>query len=141
MYQFSRAIYREVCRHIEAAPCEDAHAEVLRACESAMDRLASDRHYFARPARTLFNDIRRHFPMGAQLKVWQVVSKYVALAEQWVDDQPRNGVDASGKPLQCRATTRRGTACQRMPLPHNGYCPSHQHLADTEEHEAAPIAA
>jgi hypothetical protein len=20
-----------------------------------------------------------------------------------------------------------------MPLPHNGYCPSHQHLAETEE--------
>ena len=27
--------------------------------------------------------------------------------------------------------TRRGTACQRAPL-HNGYCPSHQHLAETE---------
>jgi hypothetical protein len=27
-----------------------------------------------------------------------------------------------------------------MPLPHNGYCPSHQHLADTEE-VAAMVAA
>jgi hypothetical protein len=27
-----------------------------------------------------------------------------------------------------------------MPLPHNGYCPSHQHLADTEELEAALAA-
>jgi hypothetical protein len=35
--------------------------------------------------------------------------------------------------LECRATTRRGTPCQRTPLPHNGYCPSHQHLAETEE--------
>ena len=25
-----------------------------------------------------------------------------------------------------------------MPLPHNGYCPSHQHLAETEEQELAP---
>jgi hypothetical protein len=24
-----------------------------------------------------------------------------------------------------------------MPLPHNGYCPSHQHLAETEEVLAA----
>jgi hypothetical protein len=52
-----------------------------------------------------------------------------------------------GRPLQCRATTRRGTACQRMPLHHNGYCPSHQHLAETEEIElvggpvAEPLAA
>jgi hypothetical protein len=43
----------------------------------------------------------------------------------------------SGKPLQCRATTRKGDACQRVPLPHNGYCPSHQHLADTEDRELA----
>jgi hypothetical protein len=35
--------------------------------------------------------------------------------------------------LECRATTRRGTPCQRTPLPHIGYCPSHQHLAETEE--------
>ena len=43
-------------------------------------------------------------------------------------------------PLQCRASTRKGTPCQRMPLPHNGYCPSHQHLAETEEFEAAVAA-
>ena len=49
--------------------------------------------------------------------------------------QPQNGFDVHGNPLQCRATTRKGTPCQRMPLPHNGYCPSHQHLAETEEIE------
>jgi hypothetical protein len=38
---------------------------------------------------------------------------------------------------QCRATTRKGAACQRVPLPRNGYCPSHQHLADTEDRELA----
>jgi len=47
----------------------------------------------------------------------------------------------NGNPLQCRATTRKGTACQRMPLPHNGYCPSHQHLTATEDVEALPLAA
>jgi hypothetical protein len=41
--------------------------------------------------------------------------------------------------LECRATTRRGTPCQRTPLPHNGYCPSHQHLAETEQ--GVPLAA
>jgi hypothetical protein len=55
---------------------------------------------------------------------------------------PKNGYDVNGNPLQCRATTRRGTPCQRIPLHHNGYCPSHQHLAETEElHAGAPIAA
>ena len=29
---------------------------------------------------------------------------------------------------RCRATTRKGKACQRTPLPDRDYCPSHQHL-------------
>ncbi|MTD47048.1 hypothetical protein GKE82_22850 [Conexibacter sp. W3-3-2] len=143
MYQFSRAIYRELAPlvHDHAGDARVAHASVLRSCESAMNRLATDRHYFARPARTLFNDIRIHFPMAAQARVWLVVQRYVACAEEFVARQPRHGVDANGDPLRCRATTRRGTACQREPLAHNGYCPSHQHLAETEEVEAAPLAA
>jgi hypothetical protein len=135
MYQFSRAIYRELARDVEIAHCPTAHLEVLQACERTVERLVNDRHYFARPARTLFNDIRLHFPMAAQARVWAVVQRYVRAAEQWLDTLPQNGVDVNGQPLQCRATTRRGTACQRMPLPHNGYCPSHQHLAETEEIE------
>jgi hypothetical protein len=144
MYQFSRAIYRELARDIDVPrACGDrtGHEAVLKACEATMERLAADRHYFAKPARTLFNDIRVHFPMTAQARVWQVVERYVACAEEWMSRQPRHGTDANGNPLQCRATTRRGTPCQREPLPRNGYCPSHQHLAETEEREAAPLAA
>lgn len=138
MFQFSRAIYRELAVDIDAGTCasgRSAHEHVLRTCEQTMERLSADRHYFARPARTLFNDIRFCFPMAAQARVWRVVTAYVAAAEGYLDRQPRAGVDVHGKPLQCRATTRKGTACQRVPLPHNGYCPSHQHLAETEEHE------
>ena len=140
MYQFSRAIYRELARDIDSTAGCAAHQQVLQACERTMERLASDRHYFARPARTLFNDIRPHFPMAIQARVWKVVSTYVEAADRFLLTQPRNGYDAHGNPLQCRATTRRGTACQRMPLPHNGYCPSHQHLAETEEQEARALA-
>ncbi|WCB95597.1 hypothetical protein DSM104299_04346 [Baekduia alba] len=133
MYQFSRGMYRELAKDVDASVCEEAHQHVLHACEQNIERLVGDRHYFARPARTLFNDIRRYFPMTAQARVWSVVQRYVACAEEWLDRLPQNGIDVNGQPLQCRATTRRGTACQRMPLPHNGYCPSHQHLAETEE--------
>ena len=137
MYQFSRAIYRDLAVHIGGK--RDGHLAVLRACEQNMERLANDRHYFARPARTLFNDIRPYFPMTAQAKVWRVVEATVAEAEEWLSHQPRHGYDANGNPLECRATTRRGTPCQREPLAHNGYCPSHQHLAETETREAAPL--
>ena len=138
MYQFSRAIYREVAREIDCSAndgARSAHEHVLRSCEATIERLATDRHYFARPARTLFNDIRMHFPMRSQARVFAVVQHYLAAADAFVAAQPRCGVDANGEPLRCRATTRRGTACQRDPLPHNGYCPSHQHLAETEQIE------
>jgi hypothetical protein len=143
MYQFSRAIYRELSPYIadDAAPSRiEAHAAVLRACEATMERLATDRHYFKRPARTLFNDVRMYFPMRQQARVCTTVTRYLALAQAWLDRQPQHGYDVHGNPLQCRATTRKGTPCQRVPLPHNGYCPSHQHLAATEEIEE-PVAA
>jgi hypothetical protein len=142
MYQFSRAIYRELAPHISEAPAGASaasnHAAVLRACEAVVTRLATDRHYFARPARTLFCDIRSYFPMSAQSHVHQVVSCYVDYAERFVAEHPLEGYTAvSGAPPRCRATTRKGAACQRVPLPHNGYCPSHQHLAETEDRELA----
>ena len=70
MYRFSRAIYREIASEITEDPhgvCPHAnHERVLRACEATVERMATDRHYFARPARTLFSDIRVYFPMSAQ---------------------------------------------------------------------------
>lgn len=136
MYRFSRAIYRELANEI----IEDSHGKpyanherVLRACEAAVERLATDRHYFAHPARSLFQDIRVYFPMSAQRRVLAVVARYLDFADEFLRNRPQNGFDVYGNPLHCRATTRKGTPCQRTPLPQNGYCPSHQHLAETEE--------
>jgi hypothetical protein len=145
MFQISRALYRELAEEILESPTRGAscpnHQRVLAACESAIARIVNDRSYFARPTRTLFNDIRHYFPMSRQERVYRVVERYVAFADNWVAQQPRQGYDANGNALQCRATTRKGTACQRVPLPHNGYCPSHQHLAETEERELQPPLA
>ena len=62
MYQISRSIYRELADDIIEEPLwadgPGNHERVLRACEAAVLRLTTDRHYFARPTRTLFNDIR-----------------------------------------------------------------------------------
>jgi hypothetical protein len=141
MYQVSRAIYRELSADIDGG--RESHEQVLRSCEATVERLVGDRHYFARPARYLFQEIKPHFPMHAQPRVWRVVRGYVDCTLDVLDRMPQNGFDVHGQPLQCRATTRRGTACQRMPLHHNGYCPSHQHLAETEEIELAvgePVA-
>lgn len=145
MYQYSRAIYRDLAPYI-AEPKVDAggatnHEQVLRACEAAIERLATDRHYFAKPARTLFCDIRTYFPMSQQARVLSTVNLYVGLAQEFLAENPFEGHAAiSDKPPTCRAMTRKGSACQRMPLPHNGYCPSHQHLADTEHSEQLAAA-
>jgi len=137
MYRFSRSLYRELSPYISHEPVcltgEDNHERVLRACEAAVHRLATDRHYFAHPARTLFRDIRVFFPIVEQRRVRRVVDLYMRYAEQYLDALPPAAYDALGNRLGCRATTRKGTPCQRMPLPHNGYCPSHQHLADGED--------
>jgi hypothetical protein len=136
MYRFSRAIYRELASEIIEDPHQSGHVNherVLRACEAAVERLATDRHYFARPARSLFCDIRMYFPMSAQRRVYTVVERYLEFADEFLRNQPQNGFDVYGNPLHCRANTRKGTPCQRIPLPRNGYCPSHQHLAETEE--------
>ena len=50
--------------------------------------------------------------------------------------------DANGVPRSCQAMTRRGSACQRQPLPNSEYCPSHQHLReDLEELSEAELVA
>ena len=144
MYQFSRASYLRLADDI----LEDGvvagttnHGKVLRACEDAIERLATDRHYFAKPARTLFREIRVFLPMTAQRKACEVVRRYIGAADEYFSQLPQHGYDVNGEPLQCRATTRKGSPCQRMPLALNGYCPSHQHLAETEDVEAMPLAA
>ena len=85
----------------------------------------------------LLSEPRLFMPIA--FKEWAVTVR--ALADEFVAALPRNGVDAEGNPRQCRAVTRKGTACQRTPLASNGYCPSHQHLAETEDHELEPLAA
>ncbi|HEX4734591.1 MAG TPA: hypothetical protein VH247_09280 [Thermoleophilaceae bacterium] len=114
-----------------------AKARLLTSCESAVERLAADRHYFAHPARTLFNDVRMLFPLSRQLVAYRVIERHMRLAADYVDLQARGGHSLTGEPLICHATTRRGTPCQREPLPGLRYCPSHKHLDDELELTAA----
>lgn len=143
MYQFSRSIYRELTPDIlrEKLPSqkETNLQRVLNACESTMERLATDRRYFSNPARSLFNDIRIYFPMNRQYRVLKVIENYVALALEYLETQPEDGIGFDGNPLRCRATTRKGKPCQRVPLPKSQYCPSHQHLEEPLQKEVALV--
>ena len=131
MYQYSRAIYRSIKDLID--PYVDPHTqleyrrEVLAACEGTMERLAQDPHYFAKPDKALFQDIRRYFPITAQAKVAYSVNQGVGAAVEFIEEQIESGAFEGGI-AHCHATTRKGKPCQRTPLPDRDYCPSHQHL-------------
>jgi hypothetical protein len=143
MYQFSRSMYRELAEFVvpdQNSGVGASKARLLSSCEAAVERLASDRHYFARPARTLFNDVRMLFPLSRQMVAFSVIERHMRLAADYVDLQARVGHSLTGAPLICHATTRRGTPCQREPLPGSRYCPSHKHLDDELELTAATAA-
>jgi hypothetical protein len=67
----------------------------------------------------------------------------------YVDLRERDGVSVDGVQLSCHASTRKGTACQRIPLPGSKYCPSHKHLdedfelveIDIDVEHSLPLAA
>ncbi len=104
-----------------------------------MRRMAYDRRYFARPARTLFSEIREHFALEDQVHVYMVIERYVNLAGDHLDRLPAD-VALDGQPRNCVANTRKGEPCRREPLPGRDYCPSHKHLEELEQSEelAAP---
>jgi hypothetical protein len=132
MYHFSRSIYRELAPRVSEGPgvCEsEAQQRILDACESTMQRLATDRRYFAKPAKRLFGEVRTLFPIGEQLHVYRVVERNVRLAIDYLETAPAEDLMLDGE-RECRAHTRKGTPCRREPLPGRDYCPSHKHLEE-----------
>ena len=112
---------------------------VLDACEAAIRRLAQDRRYFAKPTRTLFSAIRPYFSINDQLRVYKVIEAYLALAIEFLESLPPEELDNLGHKSECQAHTRKGTPCQREPLPGRDYCPSHKHLEESFDGPEVPI--
>jgi len=145
MYRFSRSIYRDLAPRVikdgrDETACQ-RRQQLLEACEGAIRRISTDRRYFARPSRSLFNDVRTHFAMSDQLFVWNVIDTNISLCLELLETAPEL-LEIDGGPRECRAHTRKGTPCQREPLPGRDYCPSHKHLEESFddliiEHEVA----
>jgi hypothetical protein len=115
---------------IHVPPVVTHRQRLLEACEAAMRRLAYDRRYFAHPARSLFSEVRMYFPIQEQDRVFRVIDRNIKLAIEFLERLPEGGVGLDGQPSECRAHTRKGTPCQRTPLPGRDYCPSHKHLEE-----------
>jgi hypothetical protein len=144
MYQFSRTIYRELAPYVledkPSTQLESNRELVLRECEAAIERLMMDRRYFARPSRSLFNNVRPYFGIGDLPRVFFVIDRNVTFALDFLRRVPEYAFDATGIERSCQAMTRKGLPCQRQPLPASEYCPSHQHLDDSFE-ELLELAA
>jgi hypothetical protein len=135
MYRFSRSIYRELAPRIDernGIAVTAARQELLKACEATIRRLAADRRHFARPAKTLFTEVREQFALAEQVRVYMVIERYIDLAIDFLEQLP-DDVSLDGSPRNCLASTRGGTPCQREPLPGRDYCPSHKHLEEAFE--------
>lgn len=144
MYQFSRSIYRDLVPRIDACGGAErtlaARRKVLEACEATIQRLVSDRRYFARPAKTLFTEVREHFALAEQVRVYMFIERHIERIEGLLDSLPAD-VTLDGQQRSCLASTRKGTPCQREPLPGMDYCPSHKHLEETFEVAEVEAAA
>lgn len=132
MYHLSRTLYRDLTRLMPDGSCRSTQERMLRACELTVERLVTDPHYFAHPARSLFQEIRFLFPIAEQARVWQVVDGYVTTMANELRANPHLSHDLAGTKPRCQSTTRRGQPCQRDPLAGSRYCPSHQHLSATD---------
>ena len=137
MFHISRAIYRELAPDV--APEDRPH--VLRACEDTVVRLVNDRHYFAKPARTLFNEIRWRIPLHAQRRAFAVIDRHLSLLRSYLDSSNAAMVALTGTTPTCRATTRRSGLCSHSPDPRTGYCRWHSHLVEEDEQDEVALAA
>lgn len=128
MFHISRQIYRELAPDLQPADRE----YVLRACEATVDRLVHDRHYFARPAQTLFAEIRWRFPLPAQSRVFAVLDRHLRATREYLESSNEATLELTGARPTCRATTRRRGLCSHVPDPRTGYCGWHRHLVEDD---------
>ncbi len=140
MYQYSRALYRDLQPYLlenQIRP-ELGQRLLLNACERAIERMARDHRRFPRPAASLFRGVRGLFPVGRQLLVFDIIDAHTTSALEYLDHEiaERGSADL----LRCRATNRKGKACQRVPVTGSDFCPSHRAVGDLRKDRADALA-
>ena len=103
----------------------EAQRRVLAACEAAVERLAADPRYFARPTRSLFEEVRRYFPITQQARVYVAVDEVISRASSRLPE-PTPASQRSARALP-RAHAQ-GPALPARRHARERYCPSHAHL-------------
>ena len=137
MYHLSRTIYRELAPlRTRRAPLVPSARPTRNSCCAPVSArctgsFTTARH-FARPARSLFNDVRIFFSISSQLQgLHGDRAQHQSRARLPLAPARFRSTTRNGRPRSCEAMTRKGRPCQRQPLPRSDYCPSHQHLTET----------
>jgi len=133
MYHLSRTLYRELVPLLGDDRDVIARQRLLDACESTLNRLATDPDYFANPARYLFREVRTMFGFCEQRRVCRIIEVRLATARAKIEHE------RALMRRDCTAFTRSGNQCRREAVQGASYCPSHRHLDPARE--AAPAAA
>ena len=140
MYRFSRMLYRDLHPHLLESQIRPELGQrlLLSACERTVERMARDHRRFARPAASLFTDVRALFPVSRQLLVYDIIEARIDTALEYLDVEiaERGSADL----LRCRASNRKGKACQRVPVTGSDYCPSHRYLEKLQKDRADALA-
>src|SRR4051812_26127695 len=106
MYQYSRAIFLAVKDLVDPYPDtvspQEARRHVLALCEDTIDRLSTDPRYFARPTKTLFEQVRRYFPITQQRRVFYAIDRGITLALEAIELELQRQSEGVNR---CRATT------------------------------------
>ncbi len=141
MYRYSRAIYRDLQPLLMEGQIRPELGQrlLLTACERTVERLARDYRRFARPAASLFADVRSLFPVSRQLLAYDIIEAHMVAALEYLDQEiaDRGSADL----LRCRATNRKGKACQRVPVTGSDFCPSHRFLEKLQTQRTDAFAA
>ncbi|MBL6634099.1 MAG: hypothetical protein ISP32_06905 [Thermoleophilia bacterium] len=141
MYRYSRAMYRDLLPYLLQGQIRPELGQrlLLSACERNIERLARDHRRFARPAASLFEDVRALFPVSRQLLVYDIIEAHMSAAMEFLDAEiaERGSADL----LRCRATNRKGKACQRVPVTGSDYCPSHRYMEKLQASRADDMLA
>ena len=74
-----------------------------------------------------------------QLMVYDVIEVHMNNALAYLDEEiaERGSADL----LRCRATNRKGKACQRVPVTGSDYCPSHRYLEKVQQQRSSGMLA
>lgn len=134
MHMLTRSLYRKLAPELAEPADRRAHEFLLDACDAATTRLFLGENLpGARPARSLFRDIRHLFSVTDQKAVLAAVRAHVQttllLAARLEGERRKD----------CQAFSRKGAPCQREAQPGLYFCPSHKHLEETRDREWAAV--